>query len=224
MENILVIDTSTSKLILAVQYGGDRVVKATIPVEKSHGQMIMKQLEGLLNSADTKPSELNAIVVNVGPGSFTGLRIGLAAAKGMAIANETAIIPVNAFEVAAYRLRTAEKVVHVVVPLNRDECILCPIDAVADVIGEMKIVPYERFFEVVGNEAIAGIGLDLLEKFPSINNEDWSDRLDYDGADLVQIALEKGADGVVAEIESLEPLYLQKSIAEIRFEQRQKSS
>ena len=101
MQNILAIDTATHNLHLGLQYGGDRLIKSTNPLAKSHGQVIFKKIEELFESADLTPSDLHAIVVSIGPGSFTGLRIGLAAAKGIAVAAELPILGVQLFDLAA---------------------------------------------------------------------------------------------------------------------------
>ena len=85
-ENILAIDCSGKELNLGLRFGHDRTVKLSIEAGRSHGQLIIEKISELLNSAEIKVKQLRALVVSTGPGSFTGLRIALAAAKGMATA------------------------------------------------------------------------------------------------------------------------------------------
>ena len=216
--NILAVDTSTNTLRLALRFGGDRLVKSQDAVEKSHGQVLLKRMAELLASADLKIGDLEAIAVAVGPGSFTGLRIGLAAIKGMVMALEIPIVPVTVFEVAAARLREADQRVHVIVPLNREECVRCAVE-IDGTIGEPMVARYDELAAVIGNDAVAGIGVDMRTVFASHAGHDLSDRVQYDAADLIYLAearLAAGYEG--AEVATLEPLYLQKSQAEIKFD------
>jgi tRNA threonylcarbamoyladenosine biosynthesis protein TsaB len=221
-QNILAVDTSTNTLRLALRFGGDRLVKSQDTVEKSHGQILLKRIEELFASAGIKIGDLNAMAVATGPGSFTGLRIGLAAVKGIVMAVEVPIVPVTVFEIAAAKLAGTGQNVHVIVPLNREECIRCVIGAEGE-IGEPSVARYDVLASVVGDEAVAGVGVDVRKDFPHLVSRDLSDRVQYDAADLIYLAearLEAGFSG--AEVATLEPLYLQKSQAEIKFERLHK--
>jgi len=223
-DNILAIDTATDILRLAIRFGGDRLVKSTEAVEKSHGQILFKKIRELMESAAIKPADLDGIAVGIGPGSFTGLRIGLAAVKGLVMAHDIPVIGITAFEVAAYRLREVGVGVTVVVPLNRDECIIGPVDNGRHESGRMAVARYDTLFETVGAGAVAALGFDLAARFPGLPNDDFSDRLEYDGADLIHLGAIRLEAGEAADIGSLEPLYLQKSQAEIRFDRRQEDN
>ncbi len=90
---ILIIDTSSSgiKLLLDSKYKFVDAEKQSIslPVET----------EKFLNENNAKFSDLTAIGVVVGPGSFTGIRLGIAYAKGLAMGLGIPVVPVNAFEI-----------------------------------------------------------------------------------------------------------------------------
>ena len=61
-------------------------------------------ISDLLKNADVKLEDVGSIAVSMGPGSFTGLRIGLTVAKGLALGNEISIIPVPTFDALAFQL------------------------------------------------------------------------------------------------------------------------
>jgi tRNA threonylcarbamoyladenosine biosynthesis protein TsaB len=63
-----------------------------------HGEMLLPAVEAALKLAEVKRNDLELIAVSRGPGSFTGLRIGIAAAKGLARALEIPLVGVSAFE------------------------------------------------------------------------------------------------------------------------------
>jgi len=108
-QSVLAIDSSTHILKLALSFGDDRLVQISEEVEKSHGQIIVKKINELFQSAGLNKSMLRAIVVATGPGSFTGLRIGLATAKGIATALNIPVAGVGVFEVAVYKLRDEKR-------------------------------------------------------------------------------------------------------------------
>jgi tRNA threonylcarbamoyladenosine biosynthesis protein TsaB len=71
-----------------------------------HSEKIFLMIDSLFNLADLKVPDLNSIAVSMGPGSFTGLRIGLSAAKGIALGANLPIIPVQTFDAMAHHLST----------------------------------------------------------------------------------------------------------------------
>jgi tRNA threonylcarbamoyladenosine biosynthesis protein TsaB len=89
---VLAIDTATltaSAAVVDIDVGGDgRVIAAgdVVTVTAGHGERLVPHLEALLARAGTTLAAIDAFAVGAGPGSFTGLRIGLATAKGLAFA------------------------------------------------------------------------------------------------------------------------------------------
>jgi len=221
-KNVLAIDTSSSELKLGLSFGGDRMVKSCERVEKSHGHLIIKKIGELFQSAGLNKDELQAIVVCTGPGSFTGLRIGLAAAKGMAVALNIPVAGVNLFEVAAYKLRSLNRKVQIIIGLNRDECFVAPVESGSYEESAVSVVAYNNLLHVVGEDWVAAIRIDLSTSFPQLGNVDVSKQLDYDTSDLLELGVGKLASGLSDDLAQLEPLYLQKSQAELRFERRQR--
>ena len=69
-----------------------------IPGGRTQGEVLMPLIADLLESQKKKVSNLNAILVDIGPGSFTGVRIGLASAQGLAIAHQIPILGVSSLE------------------------------------------------------------------------------------------------------------------------------
>jgi tRNA threonylcarbamoyladenosine biosynthesis protein TsaB len=100
---LLAIDTSTRQASIAV-YAPGRMLLA----EQSwfsanrHTEELVPAISGLLGLAGVTPAELATVAVAIGPGSFTGLRVGLAAAKGLALARGLNLIGVPTLDVTAY--------------------------------------------------------------------------------------------------------------------------
>ncbi|TMC66267.1 MAG: tRNA (adenosine(37)-N6)-threonylcarbamoyltransferase complex dimerization subunit type 1 TsaB [Chloroflexi bacterium] len=82
---ILAIDTATSRVVVAVgTVDGEPLGLSTWPAEHRHGEQLLQSIERVLGEANIRRSRLEAIVAGTGPGAFTGLRVGLATAKGLA--------------------------------------------------------------------------------------------------------------------------------------------
>ncbi len=94
MLKILAIDTSGSICSLALQSAGT-ISSRNTDAERQSAQRILPMLGELLAEHKLKLDELDAIAVMAGPGSFTGLRIGIAVAQGLSMANNIPLIPVS---------------------------------------------------------------------------------------------------------------------------------
>jgi tRNA threonylcarbamoyladenosine biosynthesis protein TsaB len=69
-----------------------------------HSQHLFVELDGVFEVAGCEPTAVEAVAVTIGPGSFTGLRIGLSAAKGFCLARGAVLVPVPTLEALAARL------------------------------------------------------------------------------------------------------------------------
>ena len=219
-QNVLAIDSSTSVLKLGLQFQGDRVVKSAEEVEQSHGQMIIRKIQLLLESAPLKVDQLNAIVACTGPGSFTGLRIGLAAAKGIAVANDIPVAGVSLFEVAAGKLRGTSTPVTVLVPFIRDEFFCCRVSGGRFDPSDIATVSLEGITAMMAEGPVAMIGVTSPDAIPIAGNGHKLEMIEYDCSDLLTPGLARLTADSLTGLSDLEPLYLMKSQAEIKFEKR----
>ena len=99
---ILGIDTSSSSLSVAVM--DDNLLKGefTLNHKLTHSEQMMPLLDSLLSHLELKMSDIDLIGVSVGPGSFTGIRIGVAAANAMAMALDIPVVGISSLEAMAY--------------------------------------------------------------------------------------------------------------------------
>jgi hypothetical protein len=99
---------------------------------------------------------------------------------------------------------------------------------VADVMGgqrtgdKIAVVSSRSLGEYLGDKAVAFYQSDSSELPPDVENEDLSASIQYSARELVYLGREKLSSGQIGDLSSLEPLYVQKSQAEIRFEQRKR--
>jgi tRNA threonylcarbamoyladenosine biosynthesis protein TsaB len=101
---LLAIDTATSQMVVALERPGDQPEVTVWPAGQRHGEELLTAVDELLRRLGVAPGSLGGIVVGTGPGAFTGLRVGLATAKGLAHA---LAIPIVGIATAAALLEPA---------------------------------------------------------------------------------------------------------------------
>jgi tRNA threonylcarbamoyl adenosine modification protein YeaZ len=98
---ILAVDTSSSEARLAVSDAESVIATLTIRNNLPHSQTLFAQISTLLELAYIKIEEISAFAVGTGPGSFTGLRVGLAAVKGLADSLNKPCLGIDSFDLHA---------------------------------------------------------------------------------------------------------------------------
>jgi len=118
---MLGIDTSGVNLGLAVSRKGEIIASSLTKPGLRHGEILQKRIDSFLSDANISLAELRGVSVTLGPGSFTGLRIGLAAAKGYCYALNIPLAGISTLcaGAGAYT-NTAEKIA-VIIDARRDE-------------------------------------------------------------------------------------------------------
>lgn len=101
---ILGIDTSTSVASVAIMEDDKLIGEMTLNDKKTHSQKLMLLIEELMKQTNHQFSDLDAIAIGIGPGSFTGLRIGVTTAKGLAHGANLPLIEVSSLEILKHQL------------------------------------------------------------------------------------------------------------------------
>lgn len=103
---LLAIETSDSVCGVCIYFNEEKFFASKLVLKHSHAEKLFEVINSVLSMASIKQNELKSIAVSNGPGSFTGLRIGMSAAKGIAQALLIPIIPVPTFEALALQIST----------------------------------------------------------------------------------------------------------------------
>lgn len=105
---ILGVETSTRMGALAVtDDGGNLVAETRFSLNLTHSETLMPNVSDILGTAGLQVSDLSAIAVAIGPGSFTGLRVALATVKGLAFSTGIPIYPVSTLRALAFQVSHA---------------------------------------------------------------------------------------------------------------------
>ena len=215
-QNIIAIDSSSNRLKIGIMTGGDRIVKIDEFVEQSHSQIIIEKIDAVIKSSGIEKRNLSAAVVNLGPGSFTGLRIGIAVSKGIVSALGIQIIGINHFEMAAYKLRDESEDIYIIVQFKKDQFFVVPVNSGNYFLDRLDVMKLNQLSEFCQNNKFAIIGLD--GQLESGQELDFTKRIISDASDLLELGSIKIERGEFDKLAELEPLYIQKSQAEINFE------
>jgi len=111
---ILAVDTATNSCSVAATDDGKLVAELTISKDETHSKHLMESIHSVLENAGFSVADLDGLAVTVGPGSFTGLRIGISTIKGLAHALGKPVVGVSTLEALA---RQCGQTPHLICPL-----------------------------------------------------------------------------------------------------------
>lgn len=106
--NILAIDTSAQVASVCILNETAIISEFNVNAKLTHSQTMMPMVQSALNCAKINLNQIDAFAVSVGPGSFTGIRIGVSAVKGLAMACNKPCIPVSTLKGLAFNLPQSE--------------------------------------------------------------------------------------------------------------------
>ena len=113
---LLALDTSAAHCAAAIFLNGE-IFSTVREMKKGQAEKLFEVVEETLKAANIEKSQIDLILVGIGPGNFTGIRIGLAAAKGLALSLKVKIAGVNSFQASLYG-QTAHKIAKIQAPQN----------------------------------------------------------------------------------------------------------
>lgn len=118
---LLALDSSGLVASAAVVEDDAAIAEYTINYKKTHSQTLLPMLDELKRMTELDLHTIDAIAVAAGPGSFTGLRIGSATAKGLGFALDIPIIPVPTVDALAYNLYGSDKLICPIMDARRNQ-------------------------------------------------------------------------------------------------------
>lgn len=118
-----ILGIESSSLVASVAVVTDDILTAeyTVNNKKTHSQTLLPMIDGMMKLLELEPEELDAIAVSGGPGSFTGLRIGSATAKGLGLALGKPLIHVPTVDAMAYNLYGTDALICPIMDARRNQ-------------------------------------------------------------------------------------------------------
>ncbi|MEI6459792.1 MAG: tRNA (adenosine(37)-N6)-threonylcarbamoyltransferase complex dimerization subunit type 1 TsaB [Pseudomonadota bacterium] len=224
---LLALDTATEALSVALYDDSGVVAHHFEIIGRGHAEQVLPLVRQLLEAAEWPLHTLDAIAVGRGPGAFTGVRIGVSAAQGLAFGLDVLVVGISDLEAVAVgaRARAAAEGIDcdaVVVALDArmDEvyAALCPVSAAGLGLAWEVVCGPSALVERVGSVGrllLAGHGFcaypKLLQSFTGVVGA-YPDQLPDAGV-IAQLAAGRLQSGAAIAAESLEPVYLRNEVA-----------
>lgn len=118
---ILAIDSSAISAGCAIVEDGHVIAESFVRVGLTHSETLLPMAANTLANAKLTPQDIDCYAVSSGPGSFTGIRIGVAAVKGMAFANDTPCVGVSTLEAIAWNGAALDGIICAVMDARRQQ-------------------------------------------------------------------------------------------------------
>ena len=118
---ILAVDTATTSCSVGLLSGRQVLAEEVYTAGKTHSRHLMAIIQGLLGRCNCSPDDVKGIAVTRGPGTFTGLRIGISTVKGLATALGVPVVGVSSLEALAYPLAWTLRPVVAMIDARRGE-------------------------------------------------------------------------------------------------------
>ncbi len=230
---ILGIDTSSLAASVAVIEDDKLICEYTINTKKTHSQKLMPMIENMLKISDIDINDIDLIAVCEGPGSFTGLRIGMSTAKAISHIKKQPIITVNSVELLAGNMNLCEKKIYSILDAQRTQVYTGKYEYVNGDLVEVEGVDVKEIDDLLtelkdsSNEWImVGEAVykykDKIKEIENITIPAQSHNINR-ASSLCVIAMDKYKNNVdVHDCYSVVPLYIRKSQAEVQYDEKMK--
>ena len=214
---LLGIDSSTDRLGIGLCDGPTIMAEALLDSQREHASRIIVMIDRLLKDTHIPKSRLEGIAAAIGPGSFTGLRVGLAVAKGIAMALTIPIVGVSTFAVMNKKLRADYPDFYLCAPVRKGELYLFHAAGNSAIPEDIIVIKQSKLVEIVGS-----IPVGLIGKEPAGWTEIGAkcipaEAMSISGGALAVVGAEMLSAGISDNMVTLEPLYIAPSQAEEKF-------
>ncbi|HBR17631.1 MAG: tRNA (adenosine(37)-N6)-threonylcarbamoyltransferase complex dimerization subunit type 1 TsaB [Deltaproteobacteria bacterium RIFCSPLOWO2_12_FULL_43_16] len=118
---ILAIDTSTASGSIALLEDNQLIAETTTHIQKTHAERLLPSIKNLFDTIGARIEEVDGFALTTGPGSFTGLRIGLSTIKGLAWSLNKPVVGVSTLEAMAMNIPYADKPICPVLDARKKE-------------------------------------------------------------------------------------------------------
>lgn len=158
MSYILGIDTSSIELSIGLVHDRQAVMSVSRYVRNSHAEIISSTIAFLLESSNVAPADIDHIAIATGPGSFTGLRIGISYIKGFCFQRNIKVLPVSSLACIAAAWHTKEKAVIVACEARNGEVFCARFDPPGEngLVRTMpdRLLPVAAFRTIITGDAL----------------------------------------------------------------------
>ena len=218
MPIILSIETSTTNCSVSLSKNGETLaLKEDNNANYSHAESLHVFIDDVLKSANINKRDIDAIAVSKGPGSYTGLRIGVSAAKGLCYALDKPLISISTLHALAHQVNIQEGVIVSMLDARRMEVYSAIYDSEFNLFRniEAQILDEFSFKEELKNGKVffVGNGTEKTKALISHDNAIYIDNKVPSANEMSALANAKYKIGDTEDVAYFEPFYLKDFIA-----------
>ncbi|MDP8200795.1 MAG: tRNA (adenosine(37)-N6)-threonylcarbamoyltransferase complex dimerization subunit type 1 TsaB [Candidatus Tenebribacter burtonii] len=219
--NILALSTTSSSGSIAI-YKKDHISFINhLDIKVTHSERLLPQIDAGLKNSKINISDIDLVVIANGPGSFTGTRIGLATAKGICMAHNIPLLPINTLELLANNIAHSNRNILALIDARMSEVYAALYSPELEIIlPETNTKPEILFKKIKKPVIVVGDGAKEYRNEILVSGIDHTFCLEHQNiplaSTLISIALKNNIPEYDFEsISELEPYYLRKSQAEL---------
>jgi len=215
---ILNIETATKNCSVSLANKGKTIaLKELNRGEYSHAEKLHEFINYVIKEADIKLSELEAVAVSKGPGSYTGLRIGVSAAKGLCFALDIPLISVNTLQALALSTNIPEGIIIPLLDARRMEVYSGVFNSKNEELRKVQaeIISEESFNNYLDKQKVYLVG-DGVEKCKGVitnKNAIFVDDKFPSAKEMSSLSFEKYKKNDIEDVAYFEPFYLKNFVA-----------
>jgi tRNA threonylcarbamoyladenosine biosynthesis protein TsaB len=215
MALIVSIETSTTACSVALHQEGKLISEMGLFLEKSHSNYLTLMIEKTVEYAGYSLNEIDAFAVSKGPGSYTGLRIGVSTAKGLCFALDKPLIAINTLEAMALQISPFFDEKHLfcsLIDARRMEVYCAIFNKKMETISptQAKIIDETSFKEELSKNKIVflGNGAEKCKEVIKSENIIYLDNIHPNAKEIGFLAIEKHKNKQWEDVAYFEPFYL----------------
>ncbi len=224
---ILAVDTATKTCSVAIVDGESPLSEITLAREQTHSKHLMEMIDTVVRLSGLTISDIDGFAVTKGPGSFTGLRIGISSVKGLAAASGKPIVGISTLDVLAFQFSLYPYPICVLLDARRGEVYFSQFifkgGILADKTEEQVLSPEKAVCEIKKPCLFVGDGAHVYKKIikdtigelahficPSINL--------ISASSLAHLSIKRFMENDTDDVSEFVPHYIRKSDAELKKE------
>jgi len=229
---VLAVDTSSLVAAAAVMDDGKLLGEYIINHKKTHSQTLMPMIKGLIGALELKASDIDIFAASSGPGSFTGLRIGITTIKAMAYAAGKPVVSVPTLDALAYNIPMTDSLVCPIMDARNNQVYTAVYawEKNSQVkITEYMGIPVQDLVQLIKgkNQDVIFVG-DAVEIHKEFLKSELGEKCEFapghlllqKASSVAQLAFARVKEGLVESCFDMVPFYLRKSQAEREYEKK----
>tara|TARA_B100000941_G_C28394308_1_gene494464 strand:+ start:153 stop:812 length:660 start_codon:yes stop_codon:yes gene_type:complete len=215
MSKILNIETSSKNCSVCLSSEGNLVTSFELEDESyRHSELLTSSIQNILNENNLDVNALSAVSVSIGPGSFTGLRIGFSVAKGLCYPHDIDLIGISSLKIIANSVIRENKNIISLINDKGDYYYISKYSNNLKEIVEPKIKLIDRnyIFKILDEESIIVVNTDESNEFISnlVNKETEVFKRTISSTDMISLSHKSLDEKKFEDIAYIEPMYIKK--------------